>query len=225
MTFVEEINKTLVPHLVVMQSAWQMFQTSLDRDRMMRLLVETYHYIRHSVPLMQVAASRCAASHPETARYYLHHVTEEQDHDVWLLEDLAPLGLQADEIKASLPLRSTLGMVATQYYLIDRVNPAGLLGYMYILEGLTPKPSRVEEYAHRAGVPTTALRTILEHAELDPHHVSDMRDALLVDELTSADKGLIVSNAVSTVRYLTDMYRDLEDAAVSAAAGRELVSA
>lgn len=224
MTFVEELNQKLVPKLVEMQDAWQNYQQALDHDRMVRLLVETYHYIRHSVPLMEVAAKHCATSHPKTAEYYLHHCDEEKDHDIWLLEDLATIGLEADAIKKSLPERSTLGMVASQYYLIERVNPAGLLGYMYILEGMTPKPEMVAEYARRAGLPEGALRTILEHSELDPHHIADMREALLVDELSDEDKDLITANARYTVEFLTDMYRDLEKASSSAAAQLQAVA-
>lgn len=222
MSFVEDLNKALVPTLVTVQAAWQTYHRSLDRDRMIRLLVETYHYIRHSVPLMELAATHCTTPQAKTAAYYRHHVDEEKDHDVWLLEDLASVEQDPEAIKASSPLRPTLGMVATQYYLIERVNPVGLLGYMYILEGMTPTPEQVEKYARRADIPTGALRTILEHAALDPHHIADMRDALLVNELTTTDRALIASNAVATVQYLADMYRDLDQAAVAAAASREV---
>lgn len=225
MTFVDELNRVLVPKLVGMRDAWEGFQKDLDRQRMTDLLVETYHYIRHSVPLMELAASHCRRKWPQTAEYFEHHVEEEKDHDVWLLEDLAGIGLQPQEVKGLIPLRPTLGMVASQYFLIERVNPVSVLGYMYILEGLTPKPESIEKYAARAGLPQEALRTILEHAELDPHHISDMREALSSEELSREDQRLISFNSTATVEYLTEMYRaigrqaqarSLEAAAVSA---------
>jgi pyrroloquinoline quinone (PQQ) biosynthesis protein C len=166
---------------------------------------------------MEVAAERCAASHPELADYYRHHCEEEQDHDVWLLEDLATLGLSKEEVQGRLPLRPTLGMVASQYYLIERVDPAGLLGYMYILEGMTPKPDNVKLYATRAGIPEGAMRTILEHAELDPHHVSEMREALSSQELTEANRELIIYNAAATLDYLAEMYQALHQQSAATA--------
>jgi pyrroloquinoline quinone (PQQ) biosynthesis protein C len=215
MNFVEQLNKTLVPKLVGMHDAWRAYERDLDRQRLIRLLVETYHYIRHSVPLMELAGSKCIESRPAMAGYFVHHIEEEKDHDIWLLEDLSTLGLNPEEVKASLPLRPTLGMVSSQYYLIERVNPMGLLGYMYILEGLTPRGDSVEQYASRAGLPKAAMRTILEHAVLDPHHIEDMREAISSEELTDGDRELILFNAVATVEYLTDMYRALQRLALA----------
>lgn len=215
MTFVEQLNKTLVPKLVGMHDAWRAYERDLDRLRLTRLLVETYHYIRHSVPLMEFAGAKCMESRPGMAHYFKHHIEEEKDHDIWLLEDLATLGLNPEEVQASLPLRPTLGMVSSQYYLIEHVNPMGLLGYMYILEGLTPRGENVERYASRAGLPTAAMRTILEHAVLDPHHIEDMREAISSEELTDSDRTLISFNAVVTVEYLTEMYRALHRLALA----------
>jgi hypothetical protein len=161
--------------------------------------------IRASVPLMQVAMerSRQLAEADPVARalvtYFTKHIREEMHHDDWLLEDLAVLGFDSATLLTRVPHPSVAAMVGSQYYWINHYHPVGLLGYIAVMEGYPPTVEQVDELEARTGFPRAAFRTMLKHAQLDPHHRDDLNrliDSLL---LTSEQSGLVGVSALQTV--------------------------
>lgn len=141
------------------------------------LLVETYHYVKHSCSLMSTACARLGREHAGLEQYLARHIAEEVGHEQWLLDDLERLGCDRAEVESSMPLAETMQLVGGQLYVINYLHPAGLLGYVYMMESQPPSP---ESLAHleALGVPAGALKFLSRHGEEDQTHRVELRDTL-----------------------------------------------
>src|SRR5207237_764368 len=84
-------------------------------------LIETYHYIKHSCPLMRAANARLAGN-PKLKAYMTRHIAEETGHDQWVLNDLEQLGVDRVEAQSSPPLHETMNLIGSQLYVIQCLN-------------------------------------------------------------------------------------------------------
>ena len=171
-------------------------------------LVRTHTIIRASVPLMEAARARAAelAAHDavaaDLAAYLAHHIREERHHDDWLLDDLEALGVAREQVLAQMPSPTVAALVGSQYYWIRHYHPVALLGYIAVLEGTPPVAEHVEGIIRRTGLPRHAFRTILKHADLDPHHRDALDRALDAMPLTADLAATIAISGFSTLNLL-----------------------
>jgi hypothetical protein len=168
--------------------------------------------IRASVPLMQAAAARCAhvfAVDPVAAplhEYLRRHIAEEQDHDEWLLEDLAALGGDPATVRAEPPPPMVARLVGPQYYWIEHYHPVALLGYMAVLESNAPHARLADHIKAEGRVPEAAVRTVRAHADLDPGHADAIFELLDALPLTGAQASAVTASALSTVEALIALF-------------------
>jgi Iron-containing redox enzyme len=182
-------------------------------------LFMTHCVIRASVPLMETAherAERLASGDPAAralALYLEKHVPEERDHDAWLLDDAAAIGLEPAAMLARPPSPSVAAVVGAQYYWILHYHPVALLGYIAVLEGYPPSPELVEGLVARIGLGRDAFRTIAAHAELDPGHRDEL-DAMLDGlSLTPEQSAAVGLSAMYTVQMLGRALDEISDGA------------
>jgi len=157
------------------------------RDIFPEYLLTLYASMRATVPLLEAGAERARALAPSDAvaaglvPYFIEHAREELNHDEWLLEDMAALGLDPERARTRHAPADVAAMVGTQYYWLEYSHPICLMGCFAVLEGSPPEVEVLEQVAARTGIPAAAFRTLHKHAILDPHHRDDL-DAVL-DEL------------------------------------------
>lgn len=182
-------------------------------------LVLLHAMMRASVPLMEAALARARTLAPAdrvartVAAYLEHHLPEEHDHDRWLLEDLALIGVSEEQVLRVMPSPSVAAMAGAQYYWIHHHHPACILGYIAVLEGNPPPAGEIRAIARRSGLPEAAFRTWIKHAELDPGHAREL-DSLL-DDLQPDEETFtaIAVSAMTTIRFATASFSELlEDA-------------
>ena len=171
-------------------------------------LVQTHGIIRASVPLLEAARDRARtmAGDPVAAlvaEYCDGPAEEERDHDEWLLEDLALLGVDPGEVRARPPSPTVAALVGAQYYWIHHVHPVALLGYVLFLEGWPPTPDTVEELQRRTGYGDAAFRTLLAHADLDPHHGHELDAVLDALPVGPEQHRLLALSAVTSAELYT----------------------
>jgi Iron-containing redox enzyme len=156
-----------------------------------------YCLARASVPLMettrQTALSMaaddevCAALAP----YLEEHILEETGHDEWFLEDLGVLGMNRDAILSRPPSATLASAVGSQYYWALHYHPVAILGFLIALEGNPPSTELIDQLRKKTGHDPRAFRTLIEHAELDPHHGEELNR--LLDELSlTRDQSTVV---------------------------------
>jgi Iron-containing redox enzyme len=180
-------------------------------------LVTLHWIVRASVPLMEAAraqAETMAKDDPvsaELAPYLAEHITEEMHHDEWLLNDLEALGRDRPTVIARPPSATVAAFVGAQYYWIFHYHPVALLGYIALLEGYPPSREQIEALIARTGYSPKAFRTLLAHADLDPHHrevLDEKLDALPLAKEHSTVLGLSAMYSAYTLAQAIDEIAD-----------------
>lgn len=149
----------------------------------MQMMVASEGLLRAGIERLQYAAE---AFDREVHAYFTEHLVEESGHYEWMAKDMEGEGMTFHWGAAELA-----GM---QYYLVEHVHPAVLLGYMLVLECF-PMPLEVVdqlEAVHGAKL----LRTLRYHAVHDQDHGKDV--LALVESSPSELKNWIYENAIQT---------------------------
>ncbi|MFP3945034.1 MAG: iron-containing redox enzyme family protein [Alphaproteobacteria bacterium] len=184
----------------------QLLAADAVRERFIAYMVETFHYVRFTCPLLQRFEERLRPEIPELAGYLAHHREEEQNHDLMLLSDLACLGLSEAAVRASTPRRETIALIGSQLYAIDHApQRLGHLGYGYALESSPGAPEAADSLAARLDLPAEALSTYRLHCELDPGHVRELEET--IDRFVTApgEQEAVLENMEMTLRFLSEL--------------------
>jgi Iron-containing redox enzyme len=189
------------------------------------LQLRTYDVARASVSLMEAALARCQALTPADSvavgliPYLSHHIEEERNHDVWLLEDLEALGVSRQQVLERPPSLTAARLVGAQYYWIYHDYPIALVGYMAVLEGCLVSEDFLEDFICRSRIPRAGVRTLLLHARIDYEHeagLDKLIDGLPLTSRHIAAMGLSALHTVSLLATLTQEVMDEEPGRVAA---------
>lgn len=178
-------------------------------------LTKLHASMRASVPMMEHAVARAQDLAPacpvaaELIPYLEHHIEEEQDHDLWLLDDMEALGFDREEVLGRPPDPQVASMIGAYYYWIYHAHPVAIMSYFAVVEGNPVSPATLNRVAAETSLPPRALRTIYKHAELDPHHSAEVDE--LIDRLPLAEEhaALLEVSALTTIEQLTRIILDL----------------
>ena len=174
-------------------------------------LAEAYHHVRHTVPLLMACGARLPANMDWLRRSLAHYIAEEIGHEDWILEDIAAAGGDPDAVRGAGPAPATEMMVAYAYDQIQRCNPVGFLGMVYVLEGTSVS------LAHHAagaiglglGLPPTAFHYLQSHGSVDQEHIRFLED--LLNRLDrEEDRAAVLHAARIFFRLYGDIFRNLD---------------
>jgi len=175
------------------------------REAYPEYLITVHCVIRASVPLMESALTQAratASSDPVAdglADYLQQHIEEESGHDEWVLEDLEVLGVERTNVLSRVPSPAVAGMIGSQYYWALHYHPVAVLGYMTVTEGYPTPPKLIERLIGSTGLPRRAFRTLMEHAELDPHHGDELDQVIDTLPLSRELEEVVGLSAMSSV--------------------------
>lgn len=173
--------------------------------------------IRASVPLLETARDRArdlSATDPLAAGlvdYLRRHAAAERGHDEWLLQDLQSVGVAPTELLSHPPSGAVAALIGAQYYWLLHYHPVCILGYLMVVEGNPPNRRRLQDLQSRSGLPASAFRTMLEHADLDRDHAAELADLLDRLPLSSRHSEALGLSAISTVAGLTRVLQEVAD--------------
>lgn len=122
--------------------------------------------------------------------YFVDHLAEETGHYDWICEDMS-----GENVDFHWGAAELAGM---QYYLIEHVHPAALLGYMLVLECFPMPLDVLDELEAIHG--TKLLRTLRYHAVHDLDHGRDV--LAMVEQAPDELKNWIYQNAIQTAHRL-----------------------
>jgi pyrroloquinoline quinone (PQQ) biosynthesis protein C len=181
----------------------------VTRARYVAFLREAYHHVKHTVPLLMACGSRLDEKRAALRDAITEYIAEETGHDAWILEDLRACGDDADAVRESEPAPATELMLAYVYDYIARVNPAGLLGMVHVLEGTSNAiASRAADVIARAlKLPPAAFTYLTSHGALDQEHVRFFETT--VNGLEPEDQEHVVHVARRVYRLYGDIFRGL----------------
>jgi pyrroloquinoline quinone (PQQ) biosynthesis protein C len=180
-----------------------------SRTLYLNFLGEAYHHVKHTFPLLALAASRTDDERYQSALF--GYMAEERGHEKWILDDIRALGGDADAVRDGEPGAACRIMVGYSYYAIERVSPYAFLGSVHVLEGMSILlADRVADAMRRslglAG--DLGLSYLRSHGSLDHEHVAFFRS--LVEGFDDPRvQHIVIDNSRIFYRLYGDIFRDL----------------
>jgi hypothetical protein len=136
-------------------------------------LVQAYHHVRHTVPLLMACGSRLPVRLAWLQPSIVEYIDEEQGHEAWIRDDLDATGADAAALLDAGANLATEVMVSYAYDTVQRNNPIGLFGMIYVLEGtsvaLATQVAEIIEIELK--LPRKAFRYLRSHGSLDQEHL------------------------------------------------------
>lgn len=175
---------------------------TISRDAYIAYLVQAYHHVRHTVPLLAAARAELSGR-ADLAAALDEYIEEEEGHEEWILSDIAMAGGDADAARHSEPAPETRAMVEHAYDRIRNGNPVSFFGMVYVLESVSVALATrgAGAVAKNLGLPPQAFTYLTSHGSLDQDHMRFF--AQLVNGLADPhDRAAIVSMA----REIFDLY-------------------
>jgi len=138
-------------------------------------LVEAYHHVKHTVPLLMACGSRLPQRLEWLREAVVHYIEEENGHQEWILNDLQLLAVDKEQVRQGRPSLATELMVSYAYDSIARGNPVSLFGMVYTLEktSATIATHAAQKISSALALPARAMSYMVSHGSLDIEHMQD----------------------------------------------------
>ncbi|BCO28459.1 hypothetical protein MIZ03_3365 [Rhodoferax lithotrophicus] len=178
-------------------------------------LSQAYHHVRHTTPLLMSLGGRLPERLAWLRRAVAEYIEEEIGHEEWILNDISAAGGDADAVRASRPDLPAELMVAYAYDLINRGNPAGFFGMVFVLEGTSVALALMaaDKIQHALQLPDTAFSYLRSHGTLDQEHTKHL--AVLLEQMTPEDQQEVLRCAKVFYKLYGDVFRGLTDTQVA----------
>ena len=165
-------------------------------------LINLRQQVKDGALWMSRAASNIGEDHLELRSTLMKHaVTEHRDFRL-LEQDFVASGGRLEDILSARKNVGSEALSAWMFHEASKPDPFGLLGAMWIIEGLgsikaRPWGLKVQE---RLGLPDEALRFLLYHGDNDVEHMEEFREMLAMVLPDEAVAERIVTTAKVTAR-------------------------
>jgi pyrroloquinoline quinone (PQQ) biosynthesis protein C len=170
-------------------------------------LVNAYHHVRFTVPLMMAAASRVDPARANIADALHEYIKEEYGHEQWILDDIAASGGDTAALLRDGPEFEVDLMVAYVRDYISHISPMGFFGMVFVLEGtsVTMASATADLVQKALNLPDEAFTYLRSHGELDIEHLDFF--ARLINSLTPDDLVHVTHVAKRVFRLYGDVLR------------------
>ncbi len=143
-------------------------------------LIQAYHHVKHTTPLLMLAGSKIDFKKEYLRNALAEYIEEELGHQEWILNDIQNCGFDKEEARNSKPNIATDLMISYAYDFINRKNPVGFFGMVFVLEGTSVK------IATQAGnvimknlnLDKNCFSYLFSHGSLDLKHMSFFEDLI-----------------------------------------------
>ncbi len=182
----------------------------LSLNSYMAFLVQAYHHVKHTTPLLMACGARVPHSAEWIRDAMAHYIEEEIGHQEWILNDIKVCGGDAEAVRNSQPGLPAEIMCAYAYDVVQRRNPVGLLGMVQVLEGtsILLATEAAKNAQKTLGLPDEAFTYLTSHGSLDISHMEFFEG--LVNRLESAeDQQFIIHTAKVFYKLYGDIFRSL----------------
>lgn len=213
MSFFERLERETSAERLALYSVPQLVDGvsgQITRETYVAYLAEAYHHVSQTVPLLTAARDRMDAAHAPFRAALDEYIAEETGHEKWVLNDIARSGGDAEAVRTGAPRPATELMVAYAHDYVSRINPMGMFGMVYVLEGTS-----IALATHGAGAVSKALGLgpecfsyLSSHGSLDQEHMKFF--AGLMDTVEDpADQAAILHVARRIFVLFADMFRSI----------------
>jgi pyrroloquinoline quinone (PQQ) biosynthesis protein C len=179
------------------------------RSLYLAFLTEAYHHVKHTFPLLALAASRTSDVRYQDA--LVEYMEEERGHEKWILNDIQALGGDPDAVRHGQGGPACRIMVGYAYYAIQHISPYAFLGSVHVLEGMSVLLADQVADALKSSLgleSDTGFTYLRTHGSLDSEHVAFFRK--LVDGFDDQKtRRIIIDNASIFYRLYGSIFHDL----------------
>lgn len=186
---------------------------TVTRELYTTFLTQAYHHVRHTTPLLMALGSRLPPRLAWCQRSVAEYIKEEIGHEEWILNDLSAVAVDAhfdrEAIRNSSPDLPAEVMVAYAWNLVERGNPAGFFGMVYVLEGTSVALAlnAADRIQTSLGLPDSAFTYLRSHGTLDLEHTRLLAD--LLERMGADDQAAVVHCAKVFFKLYGDIFRGL----------------
>lgn len=173
-----------------------------ELDDYRAFLVNLRQQVKDGALWMSRAASSLSEEHLELRSTLMRHAVTEH-RDFRLLEaDYVATGGELAEITGAAKNVGSEALSAWMFHEASRPNPFGLLGAMFVIEGLGSIKAQPwgRQVKARLNLPDEAVRFLLYHGEADADHMKEFADMLAMAPDDAATHERIVTCARVTAR-------------------------
>jgi pyrroloquinoline quinone (PQQ) biosynthesis protein C len=184
----------------------------ITRAQYVAFLKEAYFHVKQTVPLLMACGSRLTDDREWLRAAVAHYIDDEYGHENWILNDIRACGVDADLIRNDEPSRATELMVSYAWDTIQRRDPIGFFGMVYVLEGTSVAlaTQAANTLQTSLNLPKEAFSYLLSHGSIDQEHVQFL-ESLLNRFEHPADHATII-HCVKRFYYLyANIFRELPD--------------
>lgn len=167
-------------------------QGRVSNESYQAFLSQAFHHVRHTTPLLMLLGGRLPERLGWLRKAVAEYIEEEIGHEEWILNDIAAAGGDAEAVRFSSPELPAEVMVAYAYDLVNRGNPAGFFGMVFVLEGTSVALAltAADRIQQALGLPNKAFSYLRSHGTLDQEHTKHL--ANLVNAMTPEDQAEVL---------------------------------
>ena len=176
----------------------------------MAFLVQAYHHVKHTVPLLMACGSRIPMEKEWLREAIAEYIEEETGHQEWILNDIKVCGGDPEMHRYGKPGAETELMVSYAYDTINRGNPVGFFGMVLVLEGTSIQlaTNAAHTIQNALDLPATAFSYLSSHGSLDIDHMK-FYESLMNRMDDNNDQLAIIHMANMMYRLYGDVFRSL----------------
>lgn len=195
-TFYENLVMETAPqqaYLIASEQIQRGLVGDIPLEAYLEYLAEAYHHVRHTVPLMQLVKSRLPRGREWLEQALDEYIAEESGHEEWILDDIRNAGGDAEAVRNSQPKMATEFMVSYAYDFINRINPVGFFGMVFVLEGTSTKlaTAGAEALMRSLNLDENCFRYLTSHGALDLEHMDFFRNLMASIEYPEDQEAII----------------------------------
>ena len=181
----------------------------VPRPLYVAFLEQAYHHVRHTGPLLSLAAEKTQDGEYRQALYA--YLDEERGHEDWIATDIAAMGGATEPARFAGPGTACRAMVGYAYYAIEWISPYALLGMVHVLEGTSARLASKAAAALKKSFGLAGdegFTYLLTHGALDADHIAFFRDLVnRLDRPSAVEPIIDCANVI--YRLYGDIFRDL----------------
>lgn len=214
MSFYEELSRqteSARQYLLESPIIQRTFNGRIDLSDYIAFLTQAYYHVRHTVPLLMATGARLRQDQEWLRVAIAEYIEEETGHQEWVLNDIAACGGDKDAVRSGRPSPETELMVAYAYDMVNRVNPLGFFGMVFVLEGTSVSLATraANQILTVLGLPARAFSYLNSHGSLDQDHLKFFADLMNRIE-DPRDQQDIIDAANMFYRLYANIFRSLE---------------
>lgn len=177
----------------------------VSRPLYVAYLEQAYHHVKHTFPLLALAASLTTDEPYQDA--LVEYMEEERGHEKWILDDIAAMGGDASAVRNGEPGPACKVMVGYTYYAIEHVSPYAMLGSVHVLEGMSTMLADRAAASIASSLAVSGdqgFSYLKSHGALDIEHVAFFKS--LVNEIRDAQAQKVI---IDTSRIIYGLYGNI----------------